>query len=64
MEKISRLSFRDAQRCERIADLCWELSDILQEYYVGYEDEISRFRNLAIEFEKQFDAICPGMYEC
>lgn len=55
--KILRESFRRAQNAEKIADLCWQLSYLLRDCYVGYEDSIARLHALAIEFEKEFDSL-------
>lgn len=55
--KIQRESFRRAQNAEKIADLCWQLSDLLRDLYVGYEADVFRLHAIAIGFENEFDSL-------
>lgn len=52
--KISYQDFAHARNLERISDLCWELSGMLTEHFVGYENELRIIHSLAVEFDKQF----------
>lgn len=55
--KIQRESYQRARNAEKIADLCWQLSDLLSDNFVGYESDFYRLRCIAVEFENEFDSL-------
>lgn len=46
-----------ARNLEEVSELCWNLSSMLAEKFVGYENELRMIHGLAIEFDKQFKEI-------
>lgn len=53
-KKFSYQDYCHARNLEEIANLCWNLSGMLSEHFVGYENELRILHDLAIEFDKQF----------
>lgn len=60
--KIQRESYQRARNAEKIADLCWQLSDMLSDNFVGYEADCFRLHAIAIEFEKEFETLVDSYY--
>ena len=56
-KKVSYQDYCLARNLEEIANLCWNLSGMLSEHFVGYENELCLIHNLAIEFDKQFKEV-------
>lgn len=56
-KKISYQDFCFVRNLEEIADLCWNLSGMLSEHFVGYENELRIIHGLAIEFDKKFKEV-------
>lgn len=60
--KVKRESYLRARDVEQIADLCWRLSDLLSDNFVGYESDVYRLHAIAFEFEKKFETLVDSYY--
>lgn len=55
MSAFDKHSYRQACAFEEIANLCWQLIDVLEDHFVGYEDLVSSLRDTAIRFDAEFE---------